>query len=141
MWKRPDKVIGIFRVRHEEIWEQVSIRTESRESNNLVKNDYIHYTATSQNIYNEDLQNKLINKLPGPLGREIQESYRIIKQANKGTYVDNVVTLPYLQKYKNKLKESRIGWQTDGSITYTLHQIDKIEIKIIDQCNKTNILP
>lgn len=55
------------------------------------------------------MQNKLINKLPGPLGREIQESYRIIKQANKGTYVDNVVTLPYLQKYKNKLKESRIG--------------------------------
>ncbi|PON49855.1 hypothetical protein PanWU01x14_227540, partial [Parasponia andersonii] len=69
--------------------------------------EFIHYATKSQNTYNKEVMNKLLLKLPGPLGIEIQEIGKIFIEKGENNQTNNIITLAYyiMQHLEKKCNE------------------------------------
>lgn len=65
--------------------------------------EFIFYTSKSQNNYNKDFMNKLLMKIPGPLGIQIQQAGKEFIEKGGNSYTNNIVTLAYfIMQYLEK---------------------------------------
>lgn len=70
--------------------------------------EFIFYTVESHNTFNKEFMHKLLMKLPGPLGVEIQQEGIKFIEKGQNSYTNNVMTLAYviMQYLEKKMHRS-----------------------------------